>query len=640
VASVGAASGEVLASDQERSTELGDVFTAPAHFTYSRRGSVTTLRAPEGDLTLTVVEVEAADADGAIAAAWGKKGGVAVRPVLTSRTLPAQRGFDLGLEVEHATNPNERLTVVSSARGRDRRWIVLLTDGANATVQKRGAAITLVDKSVRAKGYARETFAGRKAHALDAARVAEITAFVEEAQKMADVPGIGFGLIQGGKVVFAGGFGVRERGKPEKVDQSTLFAIASNTKALTTLLLALLVDEGKLAWDMPVTKAFPGFALADREATERMLLRHLVCACTGLPRQDWKPFFEFGRAAPKDVFVDLAKAKPTTGFGEAYQYSNFLATAAGYVAGHAAFPGRELGEAYDAALRGRVLDPLGMSATSFDVAHVLRTNHASPHGQDFRGDTAVGPLELLSMIVPWRPTGGAWSSVRDMLGYLELELAGGMLPNGKRLVSEANLLERRRKQIAMDADTHYGMGLRVRNDWGTPVVFHGGIRSGFASQMFFLPEHGVAGVILTNADSGWFVRDPIIRRIAEVLFDGRAEAAAALAGGAAENRAWIRKERADFVLPADGAAVAALAARYRNEELGDIAVRRGASGVVFDFGEWSSSMASRKNADGTVTFVTADPGEVGFEFHVASRDGRRTLVTREMQYEYELIEAP
>ena len=126
---------------------------------------------------------------------------------------------------------------------------------SEAVGEKRGAQVALIFGRLLPKGYARESFAGKKANTLDAARLAELGRFVETGQKELGVPGVSVGIVQDGKVVFAGGFGVRELGKPAKVDADTLFMIASNTKALTTLLLAKLVDEGKLTWDTPVTSA-------------------------------------------------------------------------------------------------------------------------------------------------------------------------------------------------------------------------------------------------------------------------------------------------------------------------------------------------------------------------------------------------
>ena len=109
------------------------------------------------------------------------------------------------------------------------------------------------------------------------------------------VPGVGLAFIDGGKVVDEGGLGVRELGKPEKVDANTLFMAASNTKGMTTLLLARLVDAGKLSWDEPVVKVYPAFKLGDPAITPQVLFKHLICACTGLPRQDLEFIFEFAR---------------------------------------------------------------------------------------------------------------------------------------------------------------------------------------------------------------------------------------------------------------------------------------------------------------------------------------------------------
>ena len=108
--------------------------------------------------------------------------------------------------------------------------------------------------SLLPKGYERETFAGMTAHRLDDDRLAELASFVENGLEISGVPGTSVAIIQDGEVVFSGGFGVRELGRPEKVDGDTLYMIASNSKGLTTLLLAKLVDAGKISWKAPVIK--------------------------------------------------------------------------------------------------------------------------------------------------------------------------------------------------------------------------------------------------------------------------------------------------------------------------------------------------------------------------------------------------
>ena len=255
---------------------------------------------------------------------------------------------------------------------------------------KRGAKINLLISSLLQSGYERETFAGMTAHRLDNERLAVLTTFVERGLEVSGVPGASVAIIQDGEVVFSGGFGVRELGKPEKVDGDTLYMIASNSKGLTTLLLARLVDAGEIDWKDRVVDILPGFKLGDEETTGRVLVEHLVCACTGLPRQDMEWILEFGAYTPESVMELLGTMQPTSEFGEMFQYSNVLAAAGGYVAGHVVHPEHDLGTAYDMAMQDQVFDPLGMSATTFDYEQAqANTNHARPHSVEVNGNQAL-----------------------------------------------------------------------------------------------------------------------------------------------------------------------------------------------------------------------------------------------------------
>jgi CubicO group peptidase (beta-lactamase class C family) len=248
---------------------------------------------------------------------------------------------------------------------------------------------------LRPKGYQRESFAGRKAQSLDAAHIAQLKAFVESSMQELGIPGASMALIDGGKVVYEGGFGVRELSKPERVDENTLFMAASNTKGMTTLLLSELVDEKKLRWDQPVIDVYPSFKLGDAETTKKVLVKNLICACTGLPRQDMEWLFEFKNATPESTLVLLGTMQPTSKFGEVFQYSNLMAAAAGYIGAHVVDPNHELGAAYDQAMQQRIFDPLGMKSTTFDYARALAGDHASPHADDVDG----------------KPTWPAWRSI-------------------------------------------------------------------------------------------------------------------------------------------------------------------------------------------------------------------------------------
>src|SRR5207237_3792185 len=128
---------------------------------------------------------------------------------------------------------------------------------------------------------------------------------------------------------------------------------------------------------------------------------------------------------------------------------------------HILYPNRELGAAYDEAMQQKIFDPLGMKSTTFDYARALAGNHASPHGDDVDGKPSVASMAFNYSIVPARPAGGVWTSASDLIGYVQLELTRGKLPNGQQLVWEENLMACRSAKCALGEDGTYGMDLGV-----------------------------------------------------------------------------------------------------------------------------------------------------------------------------------
>jgi hypothetical protein len=278
-----------------------------------------------------------------------------------------------------------------------------------------------------------------------------------------------------------------------------------------------------------------------------------------------------------------------------------------------------------------------MRETTFDYAEALRADHAMPHSPDVDGRPAHALMEINYAIIPLRPAGAAWSTVRDVVAYVGMELAGGSLPGGRRYVSRENLLARRDPQVPIGKEASYGMGLIVDRQYEVEVVHHGGDMIGFHSDMMWLPKHGVGAVVLTNGDPGWIVRDQFRRKLLEVLFDGRPEADALAAARAKSFFEQIAADRKLLTVPADSGEAGKLAGRYHNDALGEVAVGRDGGRTIFDFGEWRSEVGSRRNPDGTVSFITVTPGVLGFEFVVGTGE-RRTLVTRDAQHEYVFAE--
>lgn len=630
---------EQLTSEANRSTAGGATFTAPAGWSLKSGSNMIVLTPPEPDSHLVIVDVNAPDAAAAVKAAWSAYQPDFNRPVRLTTPAPARDGWDERKSFAYETSPNERAVVVGLAGRAGDKWTIVLLDGKAPTFEKRGSQFGLIVQSLRPKGYNKENFAGRKAMALTPERVEELKSFVETSMKKLDIPGASLALVDGGRVVFEGGFGVRELGKPEPVDANTLFMAASNTKGMTTLLLARLVDQGKLRWDEPVTEAYPKFKLGDAATTREVLVKNLICACTGMPRQDLEWIFEFKDSTPESVMAMLGNMQPTSRFGEVFQYSNLMAGAAGYVGAHVYDPRRDLGSAYDDAMQKLVFTPLSMNSTTFDYSRALKGDHAFPHGEDVDGKPRAANMAFNYSGIPARPAGGVWTSAHDLMKYVQLEIARGKLPDGTQLVSEKNLLMRRQPSVSMGEQQTYGMGLMEDKTWGVSVIHHGGSMAGFKSDLIFLPDYGIGAVLLTNSDTGGMLLGPMMRRLLEVVFDGKPEAAANVESAATNFRAAMAKERERLAVPASPDLVARLARHYTSSALGDITVTSDTAGTTFDFGEWKSKVASRKNNDGTVSFITTDPTNAGFEFVVADRSGKRALIIRDGQHEYVFTEA-
>ena len=629
---------EVLAADTTQTTVLGNTFVAPMGWRVQRRRDVLLVEAPEGGTWLAFVDDTAGDADAAVAAAWKRVVPGFARKLRVSSDASNRDSWSGHRTYDYETSPNEHRSVSADARRANGVWTVVLQDLAQDVEEKRASQISLMLGKLLPKGYSRESFAGREARPLDEARIAQLKEFVARAMKDTGVPGVSFGLVQAGKVVWAGGLGVRELGKSTPVDADTRFIVASNTKALVTLMLARLVDQGKLTWEQPVHELWPAFRLGSAATTRDVRVKHLICACTGMPRQDMEWILEYGPLNPEKVMTLLGGIQPTSGFGELFQYSNTMASAAGYLGSHLAHPDMELGAGFDAAMQQLVFDPLAMRSTTFDFGRVQTGNVATPHAPDIENHPVIARGEVNLSIVPQRPAGGAWSTVNDMLAYVSMELAGGRLADGSRFISEKNLVQRRAAQVAVSEGVTYGMGLMVDTVYGLPVVHHGGDLIGFHSDMMWLPEQQVGAVILTNGDPGWLIRSVFRRKLLEVLFDGRPEADASMAAQAKayyDDRAGTRKL---LSVPADPKVVVGLAEHYSNAALGDITVKKQGAAAVFDFGEWASEVASKANPDGTVSLYTTAPGLDGIEFVVGKDGAKHTLTLRDGQHVYVMLE--
>ena len=622
-------------------TPSGSQFVPVPGWALDRREGMLAFTAPEGDATLALVEVDApTDARDAIGQAWSAFAPDFAREIELLQEPPARSGWDYIAAASYRTSPAEQQLVQAIVFRKDDAWTVALLQGAIATFAKRAAQLNQTLATITPVDFERESFVGRQANALTADRVAELKDFLQRAMTALDVPGVGIALIGGGEIAWEGGLGVTDLGTGEQVDENTRFMIASNTKGMTTLLLADLVDDGLLAWDRKVTEAYPGFQLGSPETSEKVRIEHLICACTGLPRKDLQFVFNTRADTPaSDTFAQLAATEPTSGFGEVFQYNNLMASAAGYIAGNILYPEMEIGAAYDLAMEERVFGPLGMGATTFDHAEAMADNWARPYARGFGGTLQPVLVEWNRMIAPFRPAGGAWSTAHDMALYVLNEIRVGRMQDGVPLLSSASLLKRRQRYVPMGDDAWYGMGLMEDASTGKAIFNHGGSLLGYKSDFWFVPEDGVGAVLLTNSDSGQALLSLFKRRLLEVLYDGNAEAEENLAAAVRLSEAAREKSYARINASGDPSVLARLASRYVSEELGALIITNSGEETWAEFASGRSTIGTRENDDGSYSIVLTSPGLFGSAFVIGERDGKGILRVLDAQHEYVFVES-
>ncbi|MEO7111759.1 MAG: serine hydrolase domain-containing protein, partial [Polyangiaceae bacterium] len=592
------------------------------------------LTPPDKGLTLTIVAEHEPDGKKAIDAAWKMAQPNFALAVKRSISPPPQDGWDATTQIDYVTPSSDTRRVLAIARRKgDVNWVMLI-DGDRAAFDRRAAQVMTAVFSVHAPGQEGESFANKTAHVLDEERLKAFADYVDHARERAKVPGAAVAIVQNGAVVFQQGFGVRDLTHKEKVTPDTLFMIGSTTKSLTTLMMAELVDQGKFKWDSKVTDLMPAFALGDPTATKLITMQNTVCACAGLPRQDLEFLFEYAKATPESRVASMKAMRPTTGFGETFQYSNTMVATGGFIAAHVTAPNQALGPAYDAAMKSLVFGPLGMKSTTFDFAAAQKQNHASPNGEDLTGAVRAYPIKDEEGVVAIRPAGAAWSNVTDMARYVSLELGKGTL-DGKQIVSSDNLMKRRTAQVKITDKMSYGLGLFVEKDHGVNVIGHGGNNLGFTSDLFFLPDSNVGLVLLTNDGAGANALRKVVRmKLLEILFDGKQEADDFLTFVLQRENEGEAKELAKTSTTPDPKWTTPLLGAYENESLGTITLKMDGKKAVLDAGEWSSAFGSRTEDDGTMKLVLLDPPWTDLDFTPSTLGENASLTIDTPQQKY------
>jgi CubicO group peptidase (beta-lactamase class C family) len=458
-------------------------------------------------------------------------------------------------------------------------------------------------------------------------RLATFEAYIATKLAELEVPGVAVAVVQGQDTAFLQGFGVRELGRPAPITADTLLRIGSVTKSFSSLLTATLVDVGRLNWDTPLVDLLPEFAVEDPNLTPQLTVRDAFCACSGLPRRDWEFILDAHALTPEGMIASMATLSLTAPFGERYQYSNQMVGAGGFAAAVAdGGSPDDLGLAYTIALRERVLNPIGMPRTTYDLSQVIAADdYAVPHAEDITG--ALHPLPLMvddAWLIPVAPSGALWSSAREMVRYVQTELGRGVAPNGVRVVSAENLEHTWQQGVAIPAAAgtpelmaafagHYGLGWVAGAYGGQRVIWHSGGTLGFSALVTFLPEADLGVVVLTNGSGNASqLTYGVVFRALELVFDQPATFDALMTGRVAaadSGRAALLAELGQV----DPAAVTPWLGRYANPDLGDLMITLENGTLIFTADAMRSAMRPRLNADGVVTdYLLVDPPLGGF----------------------------
>lgn len=330
----------------------------------------------------------------------------------------------------------------------------------------------------------------------------QIDSLVEKTLTTFNVPGIAVSVIKDGKIIHLKGYGVRSIKTNKKVDENTLFGVASNTKAFTAAAIGMLVDEKKITWDTKVTDVIPEFKMYDAYVTSEFTIRDLLThrSGLGLGAGDLMIWPDSSTVNKNQLIHNLRYLKPVSSFRTKYDYDNLMYIVAGDVVA------RVSGMTYENFIESKIIKPLGMTKTAAswyrlkDKSNVI-DGHAPYEGKLLPVGLSFGEVA--------NAAGGIYSSVTDMSKWVQAMISGGKYGEklDQKLFSDAVARELWTPQTIIAAGNQgsfnsYGLGWFLSNVNGKFQATHTGGLSGIVTQVTILPELKLGIIVLTNQQSG------------------------------------------------------------------------------------------------------------------------------------------
>ena len=432
-----------------------------------------------------------------------------------------------------------------------------------------------------------------------AATLAGLDAWLEAQRTAWRVPGLAVALVKDGQVVYLKGFGFRDAAQTLPVDTDTMFRGASTTKAVAAATVAMLVDDGKLAWDAPVTTYIPELRFAGGDEYKSVSLRDMLSHRTGLPRHELL-WYHNQTLTPQGLAARLPFLQVSAPPRARYQYNNLMYVLAGLAIE------RVSGQNWGTFARARLLAPLGMNRFTLSAPEMaLDNNHAVGHITRTRNLIPI-PLRHDPLL---GPAGAFNASIGDYAKWVQLQLGMGQYA-GRRLISTASMAAMW-EPLILSSETpaapdfqrgHYGLGWRIDRYRDTVRVAHGGDLNGFTPRVVLLPQMNAGLAVLVNHGSHPFANavtpDLLDRLLGLPPGDSSAKAIARRNLAEAAEAAPSRTDRdVELPQPIPGTRpqhpLATYAGTYRHAGYGDMQVKHTTDGLTVHYNDMPAALKHR-----------------------------------------------
>lgn len=328
-------------------------------------------------------------------------------------------------------------------------------------------------------------------------------AYMEKILKDWNAPALGVGIVMGDKLVWAKGYGYRDYEKKLPFTPTTLCQIASNTKLFTAIAAGMLVDEGKLTWDMPIRDSVPSIRFYNDQLNETVTLRDMLAHRTGITRHD-AIWFQ-SNDTRQQLFDKVKYLEPQEPLRQTFLYNNLMYAAVGHIIG------LQSGKVWEDFVREKVFGPLAMTSTVYSVADMLKQPDFGVPFTERRDTFEIYKIPYYEDIGGVAPCGAIISNIQDMSHWLIALMNEGkymgqqVLPPDvlKATLAPAIALPNTAAEILgywEVLNSAYGMGRETASYRGHLLTFHGGDLPGFHSQVSFMPKERIGVLVFVIGD--------------------------------------------------------------------------------------------------------------------------------------------